>query len=518
MPFCQAEEQTFPHEACGSTIRSENVAETILARGDDASGAIFHKEKVVTYAELRRQVAQLARGLLARGHAKGDRVGIWSENSPFSVTAYLGVIRAGLVAVPFQTDLTQETFTKIITDAGIKDLFVSQRFLNRLRPWAEKAAVTLLAEAEWQNLLVAGNNSLPEINPRVDLAALLFTSGSTGLPKGVMVTHRNIECNTRDIISYLGLGPAERVMAVLPFHYCFGASLLHTLLMAGGGVVLNNDFKLYPEMVLQEMQQRECTGLAGVPSIYQLLLRKSRFKQLAFPRLRWFQQAGGKLPNACIAEILEAFPQVRYFLMYGQTEATARLSYLPPERLNDKLGSIGCGLPSTRLEVLKPDGTPVVPGSAETGEIVATGDNVALGYWNDLEETAKFFKCGRLHTGDIARVDADGYIFVVDREREMIKSGGNRVSAKEVEDVIAEMLAVVEAAVVGVPHELLGEAIQAVVVAAPGSELTPEAVQAHCRKRLPQHKVPMSVVFLANLPHNSAGKVLKAKLKEMLLK
>jgi acyl-CoA synthetase (AMP-forming)/AMP-acid ligase II len=141
-----------------------------------------------------------------------------------------------------------------------------------------------------------------------------------------------------------------------------------------------------------------------------------------------------------------------------------------------------------------------------------------LGYWNDPEETAKFFKHGRLHTGDIARVDADGYIFVVDREREMIKSGGNRVSAKEVEDVIAEMSAVVEVAVVGVPHELLGEAIQAVAVAAPDSGLVAEAVQEHCRKRLPPFKLPMSVVFLPNLPHNSAGKVLKAKLKEMLLK
>jgi acyl-CoA synthetase (AMP-forming)/AMP-acid ligase II len=390
--------------------------------------------------------------------------------------------------------------------------------LNRLSAWAERAGVALLAEAELQNFLAEGNDPLPEINPRVDLAALLFTSGSTGQPKGVMVTHRNIECNTQDIISYMGLGPAERVMVVLPFHYCFGASLLHSHLMAGGAVVLNNDFRLYPEVVLQEMQQRECTGLAGVPSIYQLLLRKSRFRQLVFPKLHWFQQAGGKLPNACIAEILEAFPQVRFFLMYGQTEATARLSYLPPERLHDKLGSIGCGLPSTRLEVLKRDGTPVVPESAETGEIVAGGDNIALGYWNDPGETAKFFKNGRLHTGDIARVDADGYIFIVDREREMIKSGGNRVSAKEVEDVIAEMPAVVEVAVLGVPHELLGEAIQAVAVAGPASGLTAEAVQEHCRKRLPPFKVPMSVVLLPNLPHNSAGKVLKAKLKEMLLK
>jgi long-chain acyl-CoA synthetase len=496
---------------------SNNVADGILARGDDSAEAIFHKDSALTYAELRRQVSLLASGLWARSHQKGARVGIWSENSAFFVTAYLGIIRAGLVAVPFQTDLTHESFVKIVKEASIGQMLVSQRFLKRLRPWAEQLGVRLLAEGQWQEQLVEGTAPLPEINPRVDLAALMFTSGSTGQPKGVMVTHRNIECNTQDIVSYLGLGPSDRVMVVLPFHYCFGVSLLHTHLRAGGSVVLNNNFRLYPEMVLQEMQQRECTGLAGVPSTYQILLRKSRFKQLRFPNLRWFQQAGGKLPNACIAEILETFPTARYFLMYGQTEATARLSYLPPERLHDKLGSIGCGLASTSLEVLKPDGTPVVPGSAEVGEIVATGDNITLGYWNDPEETRRFFKGGRLHTGDIARVDAEGFIYIVEREREMIKSGGNRVSAKEVEDVIAEMAAVVEVAVLGVPHELLGEAIQAVVVAAPASGLQAGTVEEHCRKRLPPFKVPTRVVFLPTLPHNSSGKVLKAKLKEMLV-
>src|SRR4029077_19274121 len=148
--------------------------------------------------------------------------------------------------------------------------------------------------------------------------------------------------------------------------------------------------------------------------------------------------------------------QVRFFSMYGQTEATARLSYLPPERLADKLGSIGKGLASTSVEVLKPDGSPVAPGSEETGEIVASGDNIAAGYWNDPAETGAFFKNGKLHTGDIARLDRDGFIFFVERERDIIKPGGNRVSAREVEEVIAEIPDVVEVAVVSGPHDLLG--------------------------------------------------------------
>src|ERR1017187_9837147 len=493
-----------------------NIAETILSTGDDAAVAVFYRDTALTYRELRQQVGRLAGGLLARGHVKGDRIGLWSENSLFFVTAYLATIRAGLVAVPFQTDLPRETFEKIVRDAGIREMFASKRFFNPLRPWAEKAGVTLLAEPGLEQMTGEAAIQMPKIDSRRDLAVLMFTSGSTGVPKGVMVSHRNIECNTRDIISYLGLTPKDRAMVVLPFHYCFGISLLHTHLLAGASVVLNNGFKLYPEEVLQEMQQRECTGLAGVPSTYQILLRKSRFRELSFPALRWFQQAGGKLPNPYITEILGSFPAVRFFLMYGQTEATARLSYLPPERLGDKLGSIGKSLPSLRLDVLKPDGTPVSLGSNETGEIVAAGDNVTLGYWNDPEETAKYFRNGRLHTGDIARVDADGFIFVVERERELIKSGGNRVSAKEVEDGIAELPEVVEVAVLGAPHELLGEAIKAFVVVAPDAKIMPGAVEAHCRKRLPPFKSPEEILFLKTMPHNGSGKVLKLKLRELI--
>jgi len=495
-----------------------NVAEAILLKGDDAAVAIFYKDFVLTYRELREKVKLLASGLLARGHTRGDRIGICSENSPFFVISYLAIMRAGLVAVPFQTELAAETFARIVSDAGIRDVFASKRSLGRLRSWANGSGVALLAEEDLQTLGGDAKSCLPKIDPVRDLAALMFTSGSTGAPKGVMINHRNILCNTQDIVSYMGLGPGDRVMVVLPFHYCFGTSLLHSHLMAGGAVVLNNDFRLYPETVLQEMLTRECTGLAGVPSTYQILLRKSRFRELRFPKLRWFQQAGGKLPNACIAEILRAFPQVSYFLMYGQTEATARLSYLPPDRLGDKLGSIGKGLPSTKLSVVRSDGSMVRPGSNETGEIVATGDNISSGYWKDPEETSKFFGGGVLHTGDIARVDEDGFIYIVERERDMIKSGGNRVGAKEVEDVIAELPEVVEVAVLGAPHELLGEAIKAFVVLAPRAAITSEDVAVYCRKRLPVFKIPEEVIVLKNMPHNSSGKILKVELRQMLSK
>jgi len=491
--------------------------------------AVVAEEGELTYEELRARVACLAAVLLDHGHAKGDRIGILAPNSPWFVVSYLGVMRAGLVAVPLAPELTAEDIDRIVRDAAIGTLLVSEVGRARLNDWAAQRGVVLLTEAAVAGRVAGTSAPMPEIDAGRDLAALMFTSGSTGAPKGVMVSHRNLECNTRDIVEYLGLGPDDRAMVVLPFPYCFGLSQLHTLLWCGGAVVLNNSFRLYPELVLRQMQRVECTGLAGVPSTYQQLLRKSRFCRMAFPSLRWLQQAGGQLPNACIQELTEAFPQVRFYVMYGQTEATARLSYLPPERLRGKLGSVGTGLASTRLEVLKADGTPVARSGVtepdgltmpaqvgrEIGEIVAMGDNVTLGYWNDPLETAKVFRSGRLYTGDLAWVDQDGFIFIVERERDMVKSGGYRVSAREVEAVVAELPEIVEAAAVGVPHPLLGEAIQLFVVPLAGCELTAADVLRHCGKRLPAFKLPQAVTFLRGMPHNHAGKIVKAKLRAM---
>jgi acyl-CoA synthetase (AMP-forming)/AMP-acid ligase II len=201
--------------------------------------------------------------------------------------------------------------------------------------------------------------------------------------------------------------------------------------------------------------------------------------------------------------------------MYGQTEATSRLSYLPPERLHDKLGSVGTGLPSTRLEVLRHDGTPVTPGSDEIGEIVASGDNVTQGYWNDPLETARYFRNGKLYTADLARVDSDGFIYVVERARDIVKSGGNRVGTKEVEAVIAELREVVEVAVVGAPHDTLGEALVAFVICAAPEPAPTVSVLQHCRLRLAPFKTPEVVLYLSHLPHTGTGKIARAPLRRV---
>jgi len=493
----------------------DNVAEWILSGGRPDAPAIWHGQQMLTHGELRCRAQAIAAQLLSAGLVAGHRVGLFAENSPFLVAAYLGTIGAGLCVVPFQTDAHDKTLERLIACLAVRHVLVSARFLSRVQPLAERLGLILLVESAESSLQPGAQGApprVPQVDPARDLAAIMLTSGSTGEAKGVMVTHRNIACNTQDILHYAGITPDDRAMVVLPFSYCYGASLLHTVLAAGGSLVLSNRF-MFPEKVLDEMVEKHCTGLAGVPSTYQILLRKTRFARRSFPALRWVQQAGGKLPDPLLRELRQAFPAVRLLVMYGQTEGTARLSYLPPERLDDKLGSIGRGLPGTRLEVLKPDGTPVRPGSDEVGEIVASGDNVTPGYWGDPEETARFFRDGKLYTGDMARVDQDGFIFIVERARDFIKAAGNRISPKEVEDVLAEMPEVVEAAVVGVPHEIWGEAIKAYVVAARPGQLTAGEIRRHCMRQLPNYKVPEYVEFLPALPKTSNGKVAKEQLK-----
>jgi len=499
------------------------VAAGLLAPGDPEAPAILFGSEVVTYRELRERVDRFAAALASGSSEPGDRVVMVMENSPLLVAAYLGTIQAGRCAVPVPPTLAGEALERVLHHLEARVAVLAGRSASRLAPHGVRAGVETWLEADRdpnggravEAVLAAADPAAGgpvAVEPDSALAEILLTSGSTDAPKGVMITHRNIECNTADIIAYLELEATDRAMVVLPFYYCFGLSVLHSHLQAGAAVVLNNSF-MFPERVLDDMEAKGCTSFSGVPSTYQVLTRKSHFLGRRFPELRMLCQAGGKLPNPYIREIRDAFPHVRFFVMYGQTEATARLSYLPPEHLDEKLGSIGRGLPSTRLHVER-DGVRVRPGRDEVGEIVAEGDNVALGYWRDDEETARYFRGGRLHTGDTARVDAYGFIYVVDRERDFVKCMGHRIATQEIENVIAELPAVVEVAACGAPHELTGEAVHAFVVATAPDAITSDVIRRHCLDRLPTFKVPDRVHFVRTFPRTPNGKVRKAELRQ----
>jgi acyl-CoA synthetase (AMP-forming)/AMP-acid ligase II len=343
-------------------------------------------------------------------------------------------------------------------------------------------------------------------------AEIIFTSGSTGVPKGVMISHKNLIANTESIIKYLKLTENDRMLVVLPFYYCYGLSLLHTHLRAGGSIVLNNSF-IFLGSIINNLLDDKCSGFAGVPSHFQILLRKSdNFKTTKFPDLKYVTQAGGKLAPIFIDEFRNSHPEITFFVMYGQTEATARLSYLPPELYEAKKGSMGKGIPGVELRVVNETGRNIKPG--EVGEVIARGDNIMLGYFADEEGTRNTIRNGWLYTGDLGTVDKDGYIFLTARKKEIIKVGGKRISPKEIEAVILELPEVVDCTIEGVEDELLGEALKATIVVRGenGKETMPDRIKQHCARHLALYKVPQIFELKEQLIISATGKKIKGKL------
>lgn len=499
-----------------------NVTDFLLADKPPDRIALRFVEGDHSYGELQSASDCVACYCTKLGLRKGDRVVLISDNSLFWVVAYLGILRAGLVCVPLPPTTSARDLDYVINTTEAR--FTAIQAKHALANAGCFRGVHLLTDQSVESIpytrsqtYLAEIRKAPSASPFVDsrvcsndLATIMFTSGSTGQPRGVMITHRNITANTESIIESLVLTERDRTMAVLPFHYCFGTSLLHTHLRAGGSLVVDSRF-MYPEVVLQRMEDTQCTGFAGVPSHFQILLRRSNLRKKAFPHLRYVQQAGGHLAPQFVRELQKILPQAQIFIMYGQTEATARLSCLPAELLSKKSGSIGKGIPGVKLRVIDSSGREVEPG--RPGEIVARGENVALGYWRAPEETAAAFQNGDLHTGDVATIDEDGFLYVVDRAKDFLKCGGKRISCRQIEDRLLECEDLLEVAVLGVQDNVLGEAVRAFVVPRiPGSVNTIATVQAFCKKHLPPQLLPREIVVLRTLPKNSAGKILKQRL------
>lgn len=492
----------------GAVVGS-GTTDYLLARGGLDDVAVVDGGRSYSYADIRAAVGELAAELAELDLPPGSHVGIVGRNSFFWVAAYLAAMREH-VAVPFSVDLSPTDLARQARVAGCSAVLVDRRQVRSLAG-ALPDEMPIITDA---SLLSGRRHVWPEPEPvALDAdAALMFTSGTTADPRAVRVTHRNIQANTDSIISCLGLRQDDRMLVVLPFSYCFGLSLLHTHLRVGGTLVLCNSF-VFPETALDMVDRERCTGFAGVPSSFQLLLRASSFRSRPLPSLRMIQQAGGRLAPVLVDELLTAKPRAELFVMYGQTEATARLSYLPPGRLPEKPGSIGISIPGVELRVLDECGNPVPPGV--TGEIVARGANISPGYYNEPEETARRFPSGELRTGDLAVVDSDGFLFVVDRVDDFIKSWGYRISSQEIEACALLVEDLVSAAAIGLPDLEAGEAITLVAVARPGSSVTADDVLAFTRSRLAKFKVPQSVHLVDSLPLTANGKIAKARLREM---
>lgn len=469
--------------------------------------ALSQDSRALSYADLWDQVARLARGLVARGLTPGERVALLMENSPQYAVAYYGVLAAGGVVAALNTAAKARDLANWLAHCGARFVLADAqaRELSALQAALPALEVGAVAEAGFGDFPWMSNavGELPALDSGAP-AAIIYTSGTTGSPKGVTLSHANLAHNTRSILAYLDLRAQDSILNVLPFYYSYGNSVLHTHLAVGARIVLQNSLA-YPHSVLAQMAAEHVSGFAGVPSTYALLLSRTRLGDYDLAGLRYVTQAGGAMAPAHVQRLKAALPHVAIFVMYGQTEATARLTYLPPERLHDKLGSAGKAIPGVEIQIQDEQGQ-ALPVDA-VGEVCARGGNIMLGYWNDPAGTRKVLRDGWLHTGDLARMDGEGYLFIQGRSADMIKTGAHRINPKEIEEVIAEIEGVAEVAVVGVPDEILGQVIKAVVIPRPGGALTPREVQAHCHRQLASYKIPKLIEFAAELPKTASGKV-----------
>ncbi len=479
--------------------------------------ALLTLKNTYTHAQLTAATDGIAAFFLEKGARPGDFVAVVSENSFFSLACWLGAMRAGCVAVPLAPSVTGDTWRAVTGSTQLR--FACLQKCTRELAEALRGDACLITEASSDDpraVSFAEASARPKVNwPALEetaLAMLLFTSGSTGVPRGVQLTHRNLRANAAGIIQSVGLESADRVMVVLPFCYSFGVSLVTTHLSLGASLVIDSRF-MFPDKVLERMHETACTGFAGVPSHYQSLLRRSRLKTMQFPSLRWVQQAGGRLAPSCVDELRAALPGVRVHVMYGATENTARITCLPPERLDDKRGSVGLPLPGVRVSIEDEDGVTLKAGAL--GQVVVQGESVSPGYFGEPDETV--FREGRLYTSDLGWLDDDGYLMIVDRLGDFLKCGGTRTSVKVVEDAILQCPDVVEVAALGVPDELMGEAVALLIVPGPGAQhQLLERILCVAKERLPLPLQPKVLRLVEALPRSAGGKVQRPALRALL--
>jgi long-chain acyl-CoA synthetase len=467
--------------------------------------ALICGKQRITYKEMDERANRFAHALILAGVERGDRVAIYLENSPEAAAAVFGILKAGAVFLVVNPSTKADKLNYILTDAGAKALVTTARKRVHL-----PAAVALVTP---EACLHAPSHCPPKRCIDIDLAALIYTSGSTGRPKGVMLTHLNMVSAANSITAYLENEESDIILSVLPLSFDYG---LYQLLMAfkiGGTLVLEKAF-VYPWVVVDKLQKENVTGFPLVPTISAILLQMD-LGSLAFPALRYITNTAAALPTSHITRLREAFPHVKLYSMYGLTECK-RVSYLPPDQIDIRPESVGKGMPNEEVYLIDGEGRRV--GNGGTGELVVRGANVMKGYWKLPAETAKKLKPGALpgemvlHTGDLFRTDEEGYLYFVGRRDDIIKSRGEKVSPREIENVLCGIPEIAEAAVVGVPDDVLGEAIKGFVSLRTGAAMTEREILKKCAAKLEEFMVPQEIEIVASLPKSQNGKIDKKAL------
>jgi len=482
----------------------------------------------VTYGELDTMSDRLACALAERGVQRGDRVAIHLHNSVESVVAIFGTLKAGAVFVVVNATTKRDKLTFVLNNCRASALVAEAKVdgwpldqmprdvpsLRLCIACGRQADSVADAAGVWTfERILADFPAQPPVTRTIDLdlACLIYTSGSTGEPKGVMSDHANVDFATSSIISYLQNTQEDIVINVLPLSFDYGLYQLLMTIKFGGTLVLERSFT-YPAQILKRIEEERVTGFPGVPTIFTMLLQLD-LSSFDLSSLRYLSNTAAALPPSHISQLREKFSWTTLYSMYGLTE-TKRTLYLPPDQLDRRPGSVGIAIPGTEVWIENEAGQRL--GAGETGELVVRGRHVMRGYWEAPEATAKRYRPGPIPgervccTGDLFRMDEDGYFYFVGRKDDIIKSRGEKVAPKEVENVL-HMLPGVQAAVVGVPDPLMGQAVKAFVVAR-GQSLTEAQIIAHCRAHLEDFMVPKYVEFRDELPVTTSGKVYKTGL------
>ncbi|WP_243373885.1 AMP-binding protein [Geotalea sp. SG265] len=504
--------------------------------------ALVCGDRRLTYGELDSLSDRLAESLVEMGIERQDRVIIFLENSAESVIALFAVLKAGGVFIMLNPDMKAKKLNFILKDSEAKALIgdtgkfavVNEAIgdadaLGNLI-WCEDGEMDLhlmerssrsdLEAVLWSGIVEGKPAVTPTRLPRcidVDLATIIYTSGSTGEPKGVVSTHYNMVAAATSITSYLQNREEDVILNTLPLSFDYGLYQVVMSVLFGGTIVLEKSFT-FPYKIIEQLVQEKVTGFPIVPTMVAIMLQMEKLSRYDFSSLRYMTNTAAALPVSYIEKLQAFFPHVTIFSMYGLTECK-RVAYLPPEELKRKPSSVGIAIPNEEVFIVDAEGRRVGP--KEVGELVVRGSNVMQGYWRRPEETAKTFKPGRyrgetlLYTGDLFTMDEEGFLYFVARKDDLIKTKGERVSPREIENCLCSLPGIVEAAVIGVPDEILGQAIKAFIVTEKGAELTQETVLKHCSRNLESFMVPKYLEFHDLLPKSPSGKIDKKLLKTM---
>jgi long-chain acyl-CoA synthetase len=489
--------------------------------------------KRFTYRQLADRADHLAQKLHELGVGRGDRVVIYLNNSPEAVAAIFGILKAGAVFVTINRTTKPEKLAAIVKDCQAVAVITDKRAVT------QKIGGHLLEDSGClRNVIVCGASTANRgngdarfhyfppgtaaeavtvptpVNIDLDLACLIYTSGTTGESKGVMCDHSNVVFVTQSIVQYLKNTEQDITLSVLPLAFSYGLYQLLAVFAVGATLVLEESFA-FPDLVLEHMAEERVTGFAGVPTIYSMLLGMDLSK-FDLSHLRYLTNAAAGLPVEHVKRVRQVFPRVELYLMHGLTEV-ARTMYLPPDQTDARPDSSGIAIPGTELWIEDEHGQRVGPG--QVGELVVRGRNVMRGYWMAPELTAQRFRPGPIsgerlcYSGDLFKTDEEGYFYFVSRKDDIIKSRGEKVAPREVENVLYTIRGVQDAAVIGIPDPVLGHAIKAFLVVAPGAGLTESAVISHCKAHLEDFMVPRHVEFRNELPKTGSGKIRRMDLR-----